>query len=161
MGAGALADDDIQGVILHGGIEDLLHVGVEAMDLVDKQHVPRGQVGKQSRQIPCMADGRAAGHPEVPAHLVGHDGRQGGFSQARRAIEQGVIQGLAPALGRLDVDAHMLLHIALADILPQKPGPEAIFHWFIFHDHGRCDQPIVHGSLLAVIFSRPGSEGPP
>ena len=91
MGAGTLADDDIQGVILHGGIEDLLHVGVEAMDLVDKQHVPRGQVGKQGRQIPCMADGRAAGHPEVAPHLVGHDGRQGGFSQARRAVKQGVV----------------------------------------------------------------------
>jgi hypothetical protein len=39
-GAGSLADHDVQCVVLHRRVEDLLHGPVQAMDLVDEQHVP-------------------------------------------------------------------------------------------------------------------------
>ena len=49
--AGPLADDDVELKVFHGGIEDLLYDPVQAMDLVDEQHVARLKVREDRREV--------------------------------------------------------------------------------------------------------------
>ena len=46
-GGRALADQDVELGVLHGGVEDFLHRPVEPVDLVDEQHVAHLEVGQQ------------------------------------------------------------------------------------------------------------------
>ena len=57
--AGPFADDEVELVVLHGGIEDLLHRRVEAVDLVDEQDVAVLQVGEQRGEVAGLGDHRA------------------------------------------------------------------------------------------------------
>lgn len=47
-----LADNNIDMIILHRWIENLLHHPVETVDLIDKEHVEFIKTRKDSRQIP-------------------------------------------------------------------------------------------------------------
>ena len=49
LGAGALADDDIQSEIFQGGVEYFFYRSVETMDFVDEQDVVAAQVGQDCR----------------------------------------------------------------------------------------------------------------
>ena len=122
--AGALADDDVDGVVLHRGIEDLLHRAVEAVDLIDKENVVLTQVGQKRREVARLFDGGAGGDADVAAERCRERRRQRGFAQAGRAVEQHVVQGLSPLLGGLDEHGQVVLRLLLADILPQGLGPE-------------------------------------
>ena len=124
VGAGALAHDDVQGVVLHGRVQDLLHGPVQPVDLVHKEDVPLVEVRQQRRQIPGLLDGRARGDADARPHLLGDDPGQRGLAQAGRAVEQHVVQGLSPLLGGLDEHGQVVLRLLLADILPQGLGPE-------------------------------------
>src|SRR5699024_1732654 len=119
LGAGPLADDDVQGVVLQRRIEHLLHLPGQPVDLVDEQHVPFLQVGQQGGQVPRLFDGGAAGDPDLDPHLVGDDAGQGGLAQAGRAVQQDVVHGLAPAAGRLQIDLEVLLDLFLPDVIFQ------------------------------------------
>ena len=114
-----LADHDVQGKVLHGRVEHLFHDAAQAVDLVDEEDVALVQVGQDGRQVAGPLDGRPGGDLDAHAHLVGDDVGQRGLAQARRAVEQDVIQRLAARLGRLDQDAQVLLDPILADILGQ------------------------------------------
>ena len=125
VGRGALADDDVDGKVLHGRIQDLLHRTVEAVDLVDEQDVARGEVRQQGGQIPGLFDGRAGGHADARAHLVGDDARERRLAEARRTVEQHVVERLiAPARG-LDVDGQIALGLLLAGIVGQQLRAQA------------------------------------
>ena len=54
----ALADHDVELVVLQRRIQHLLHDRREAMDLIDEQHVARLQVGQQRGQIPGTLEHR-------------------------------------------------------------------------------------------------------
>ena len=51
LGAGALADHDIQRVVLQRGVQHLLHLPGQAVDLVDEQHIALLQVGQQGGKV--------------------------------------------------------------------------------------------------------------
>ena len=123
-----LAGDDIQGKVLHRRVEDLLHRAGQAVHLVDEEHVPGAQVGQQGRQVPGLFNGRAAGDAQVDPQLARHDAGQGGLAQARRAVEQHMVQRFLPALGRLDVDFQVLFDFVLANILVKRAGAQGVFH---------------------------------
>ena len=54
-----LADDEVELVVLHGGIEDLLDRRVEPVDLVDEQDVAVLEVGQQRGEVAGLGDDRA------------------------------------------------------------------------------------------------------
>ena len=99
---GALPQDDVHGEILHGGIEDLLHRAVDAVDLVEKQDVVFLQVREKRHEIPLLFDGRAGGDAHIDAHLVCDDGGQGRLPQARGPVQKHMIQGLITHFRGLD-----------------------------------------------------------
>ena len=74
-GAGrrALADQDVEAAVLHGRVEHLLDGSVQAVDLVDEQHVAVLQVGEQRGQVAGPGQDGAGGDAEPGAHLGGHD----------------------------------------------------------------------------------------
>ena len=60
-----LADDQVELVVLHGRIEDFLDGRVEAVDLVDEEHVALFEVGELRRKIAGLGDHRAGGGAEI------------------------------------------------------------------------------------------------
>ena len=94
-----LADEDVQLEVLHGRIEDLLDRPVEAVDLVDEQHVALLQVGEEGGQVARPDQHRAGGDPQPDPHLGGHDAGQRGLAQPGRPGEQQVVDRLAAASG--------------------------------------------------------------
>ena len=63
------------------------------------------------------ADGRA--------HLVGDDVGERGLAEARRPVEQDVVERFAAARGRLDRHLEVLADAVLADVVVEPPRPQA------------------------------------
>ena len=115
----ALADHDVELVVLHGRVEDLLHHRPQAVDLVHEEDIARFQVGEQGGQVAGPLQDRPRGLAQVDTHLRGDDVGQGGLTQARGAEQQAVVQGLAAGAGGGDEDLHLLAHRRLALVLIQ------------------------------------------
>ena len=122
--AGPLADHHVQRVVLHRRVEDLLDRAVEAVDLVDEQDVPLVQRGQDRGQVARALHCRPAGVADVDPELPRDDRGQRGLAEARRAVQEDVVRGLAPALGRLEQNREAGLDLPLADVLVQRPRAE-------------------------------------
>ena len=95
-----LADDEVELVVLHRGIEDFLDRGIEPVDLVDEQHVALLEIGEQRREVAGLGDDRAGGGAEVDAELARDDLRERGLAEAGRADEQHVVERLLARASR-------------------------------------------------------------
>ena len=121
--ARSLAEHDVEREVLHRRVEDLLDDVAEPMNLVDEQHVP-GAEGRQHRgEVAGPLDGRAARRPNLRPHLGRHDVRQRRLPQARRAVEEDVVDRLRALLGGVDEDRQVLLDPILAGELVEPPRP--------------------------------------
>ena len=96
------ADDQVELEVLHRRIENFLDRRVEAMNLVDEQHVARLEIGELRGEVARLGDHRAGGGAEVDAELARDDLRQRRLAQPRRADEQHVVERLAARLGQFD-----------------------------------------------------------
>ena len=92
----ALADHDVELVVLQRRIQDFLDHRAQAMDLIDEQHVVRLQVGEdRARDRPAApAPGRRSGAGSTPSSC-GDDVRERGLAEARRPEQQHVVERLA------------------------------------------------------------------
>ena len=61
--AGAAADHEVEAVVLERRVEDLLDLGVEAVDLVDEQDLARLERRQQRGQVAGALDDRARRWP--------------------------------------------------------------------------------------------------
>jgi hypothetical protein len=109
------------------GIEDFLHGRVEAVDLVDEEHVALFQVGELRREVAGLGDHRAGGGAEVHAELAGHDLGERGLAEARRADEEHVVEGVAPGLGGVDEHLQVGARGALAGEVGRATAAGATF----------------------------------
>ena len=89
------ADDEVELEILHGRIEDFLDRRIEAVDLVDEEHVALFEVGEQRGEVAGLGDHRAGGGAEIDAELAGDDLGQRRLAEAGRADEQHMVERLA------------------------------------------------------------------
>ena len=122
--AGPFADDQVELVILHRRIEDLLDRRVEAVDLVDEEHVALFEIGELRREIARLGDDRAGGRAEIDAELARHDLRQRRLAQARRADEQHVVERIAPRLRGVDEDLEIGPRRLLAGEIVERQRPQ-------------------------------------
>ena len=98
------------------------------MDLVDEQHVARLQIGEQRREIARPRDHRPGGGAEADAELARDDLRQRRLAEAGRAVQQHVVERLAPRPRRLDEDAAGCRAARpLADEVVERRRPQAGF----------------------------------
>ena len=95
---GPAADHDVDGEVLHGRIEDLLHRVVEAMDLVDEEDVALVDVGQDGGQVAGSLDGRPAGRVDGDTELTCDDVGERGLAQARRTVQQDVVGSLSASV---------------------------------------------------------------
>ena len=126
-GRRALADDEVELVILHGRIEDFLDRRVEAVDLVDEEHVALFEIGELRRQIARLGDDRAGGRAEIDPELAGDDLRQRRLAETRRPDEEHMVEGVAPGLRRIDEDLEIGPRGLLAREIVERQRPERRF----------------------------------
>jgi hypothetical protein len=73
---------------------------VEAVDLVDEQHVARLEVGEDRGEVARLGEHRPRGHAEADAELARDDLRERGLAEAGRAVEERVVHRLSRGGGR-------------------------------------------------------------
>jgi hypothetical protein len=78
----ALADDDVELVVLERGVELFFEHRLHAVNLVEEEHLALAQVGEDGGQVALDLQGRAGGLLEADVELVGDDGGQRGLAQA-------------------------------------------------------------------------------
>ena len=121
----AVADHDVDLVVLERRIEDLLDHRREPMDLVDEEHVVLLEVGQDRRQVLGLLQHRARGRAQVDAELVGDDVAERRLAEAGRAEQQHVVHRLAAHPRRADEDLELLARLGLADVLGAGPWAAA------------------------------------
>ena len=120
--------------VLHRGVQDLLHTARQAVNFVDEQHVAGIQVRQQRRQIAGLFNGRAGGNPDIDAQLVRDDGGERRLTQPRRPIQQDVVERFFAQPRRFDEHGQIFLDFGLADVLPQRPRAQRVFHFGVLRD---------------------------
>ena len=123
----SLAYDKVEREVLHRGIEHLFYVAVEAVDLVDEQHVVLAQVCEDRRKIRRLFDRGARGDADLRVHLGRDDVRERGLAQPRRTVQQHMVERLAPCDGCLDVDLEIFFDLVLTDILVHRARAQGVF----------------------------------
>src|SRR6267143_489434 len=137
--AGALADDEVNAKILHGGIEDFLNGGLEAMDFVEEEDFLGFERGEDGGEIAfALWKGGGAGR-EGDSKLVSDDLRESGLAEAWGAVEENVVEGFVAGTGGFDSDLDILLDALLADVFVEALGADAGFDTQIFVDGGTGD----------------------
>ena len=109
----ALVDHDVDTIVLHRGIEVLLHHGRETMNLVDEEHIVGFERGEQTGQVARLVEHGAGSDLEAHAQFIGDNVAQRGLAQTRRAEEQDVVKRLAAELSGLHEDLEVGGHLAL------------------------------------------------
>ena len=117
LGVRAVADGDLEPVVLHRRIEVLLDDGLQAVHLVDEEDAALGQRRQVRRERALVLDGGRADGAQRHAERVGDEVRQRRLADAGRAREEHVVERLAAALRRCDEDLEVVDHLGLADVL--------------------------------------------
>ena len=84
------------------------------MDLVDEEHVVFLERRQQSGQVARLVEHRPRRHLEAHAQLVGDDVRERRLAQARRAVQQHMVERLLTHASGHDEHLQVLHHLALA-----------------------------------------------
>jgi hypothetical protein len=145
---GSGADHDVELVVLQRGVEFFFHYGLQAMDLVEKQHLPGLEIGENGGHIALDLQGGAGGLLEADVELVGDDGGERGFAEAGRAEEENVVEGFAAGASGFQRDGELLLGFGLADELGEAGGAELELDDVVVVDAGGGDEAFGVGGLL-------------
>ena len=86
------------------------------MDFIDEQQVPFLQIGQQGCQIAGPFDRRAGRDAQIDAQLIGDDAGHGRLAQARRPVQEHVVQRFLAQFRRFNEYAQIFLGLGLADI---------------------------------------------
>ena len=74
-------------------------------------------------------------HPHL--QFPGQDRGQRGLPQARRAVEQHMVERVAPAAGGFDADPELVHHGALPDELGEPARPQTAVELFVLRGRGQ------------------------
>src|SRR5271156_2585007 len=125
--AGALADDQVDAKIFHGWVEDFFHGGLQAMNFVEEEKILGVERSEDGGEVALFFEQRAGADFYCGPHFVGENLGQGGFAQARRAVEQDVVEGFAAGAGRFDGDLQIFFDAILADVVGESGGADTGF----------------------------------
>ncbi len=109
----ALPDDDVELVVLERGVELFFEHRLQAVNLVEEEHLALAQVGEDGGEVALDDERRTRGLLEADVEFVGDDGGQRGLAQARRAEKKHVIQRLAARAGGFKSDGELFLCLAI------------------------------------------------
>ena len=117
---GVLSQHDIDGEVFHRRVQYLLDLAVQAVDLVDEQHIALRKTIQNRGDLARLLDGRTRGYLDIHPELIRDDVTDGRLAQSRRAVKQAVIQRLSAVLRRLNIDLQHLLQLTLADVVIER-----------------------------------------
>ena len=103
-GGSSFSDYNVDRIVFHGRIEYLLHLTVQAVDLIYEKHIALLQIIKDCRHLPRFFDRRSRGDLDIYPHLIGNDTGKRRLSKSRRSIEKDMIQRIASLLCRFDIN---------------------------------------------------------
>ena len=148
-----LLHHEIDGEVLHGGIEQLLDDARQPVDLVDEKDVLLRQVAQEADEIAAALDRRAGRRHEVRPHLVGDDAGQRGLAEAGRTIEEHMIDALPALLGRLHRHAEAADGLMLADVLVEAARTQRALEGRVVRRRRTAQNPAVLGRHAHVLFA--------
>ena len=146
-GGRALADDEVDLEILHGGVQGFFHGRGQAVDFVDEQHVVGLQVRQDRGEVAGVVQHETGGRADAAAHFPGDDVRDGGLAQAGRAVEDGMVQRFAATLGRLDADPQRFFHARLTGVVVQGLRAQGAFGLLFFFQEVVGDDAVFHAGI--------------
>ena len=123
-GGWSLADHQIDLIILHRRVEDFLYDVIQPVNLVDEQDVALLEIRQQRRQVARPLHHRTGRGLDVDSHLARDDVSERGLAQARRPVEQEMVQDILPSPSGGDRHFEILLDLVLTHVLFEGPGPE-------------------------------------
>src|SRR5438093_10362886 len=137
MGSGTrtLADDDVKFEILHRGIKDFFDVGLQTMNLVDKQDVAEFKIRQYRRQIAFQLDQWSRSCPKMRAHFICNHRSQCRLAEAWRTIEQDMVERLTALSSSLDSNIEIIFNGLLSDILAKYSRTKRQFECRLFFHH--------------------------
>src|SRR5207302_821800 len=97
------------------------------MDLVDEQHLTRGELAQHRYKIGGALNYRARCRMEVDAHFAGDDLCERRLAEPGRTEEQDMVERLATTLRRFDKDAQIVAQLLLADKFVEGSRPDRTF----------------------------------
>ena len=121
---GTFTQADVDLVVLHRRIEELLDDRTQPMNLVDEEDVARTKIRECAYEIAGLFERRARRGADVHAKLACNQLREGGLAEARWAIEDRVIERLSTRQRGIDRQLKVVLHLLLADELVEPLRPE-------------------------------------
>jgi hypothetical protein len=102
------------------------------VNFVDKEDIAGIEVGQKAGQITWFFKHGAGGHAQGGFEFLGDDVRQGGFTEAGRAVQQNVVEGVAALFGGLDEDLKVIHDFLLTTEFVQQLGAQGFFKQFVF-----------------------------
>ena len=123
----ALTDDKVERKVLHCRIQHLFDVAVEAVNLVDEQHVVLAEVGEDRRKVRRLFDCGTGGDADLRVHLGSDDVRERGLAKPRRTVQEHVVERLSPCDRRLYVNLEIFFDLVLTDIFVHRTRTKGVF----------------------------------
>ena len=134
-GAGTLTDDEVDAKIFHRRIENFFDGGLQTMNFVEEENLFSVERSENSGEVAFTFEQRAGACFDRDVQFVGDNLRKSGFAQARRAVEQNVIERFAAATRGFDSDGDVFFHALLPDVFIQVLGA-----------HGGVEAGVILGS---------------
>ena len=113
------------------------------MDFVDEENLALLDVAEDAHQVELLLQHGPGGLLDTHAQLGGDDPGERGLAQARRAVEQHVVHGLAAAARRFDGDGEVLLDLGLAGEIGQPLRAQSGFELPLVFLQRRGDNALV------------------
>ena len=105
---------NINAVILHCGVQILLHHRRKAVNFIDKQHIIRFQTGKHPRQIARLIKHRTGSYLKAHSQFIRNNIGKCRFTQSRRSMQQYMIQRFATQTSCFNEDTQIIHHLILS-----------------------------------------------
>ena len=118
--AGSLADDKIHAKIFHRGIENFFDSGLQAMNFVEKKNFLGSERSENCGEVAFAFEQRTSAGLDGNVQFVGDDLRESGFAEARRAVQQNVIESFAAIASGFEGDGNIFFDALLADIFVKR-----------------------------------------
>jgi hypothetical protein len=106
--------------VFQSRVQDFLNHRAKAVNLVDKQHVVRLEIGEYRRKVTWPLEHWTGCLPQIDSHFIRNDMRKGRFAESRGTEYQDMIKCLVPFAGRLDENIHLLRYSWLTSIIGQQ-----------------------------------------
>ena len=90
----------------------------QTVDFVDEQEIPFLEISQEGGQVARPFDSRTGRNAQVDPQFVGDDAGHSRLAQARRPVQEDVVQCFFAQFRRLDEDSQIIFDLILANIFP-------------------------------------------